>query len=268
MFWSVIAAVILMSVSWTQDVTGELSSPPNPMEGNEAVSFQQEINHFQSQLQDLQSNFNLQQQENSQLRTSVSLLLATVSQLQTIVTELQHAVPSQNTTTSEVQNQSTSLTLMQSYLESFSASYNASVRDLQSSFAQLQDKVTELDDVNIELQTTLLHSQELQQNAIGVQGNVTEFLCEHFTHSNVSVAGNVTAGTAVIRGRDWTYGEQDGHDHVTGVVMDKHTPAGLAYVHWENGLENIYRVGYAGGFDLYYYYPDVLRKFRHVLCQN
>ncbi|XP_069124991.1 putative leucine-rich repeat-containing protein DDB_G0290503 [Argopecten irradians] len=270
MFLPVIASFIFISVSLiSAGINGELSSPPNPSEGNGNV----ELQHVLSQLQELQSKFDVQQQENSQLQTTINQLLSNLNQLQTTalqlqtnVGQLQAVVASQNATISTLENQSTSS--MQTKLDALESSQNASFRNLQTSFANIQDRVTELDDVNMELRSTLSKSQDIQHEAMTIQGNVTDFLCEHFTHSNISVTGNVTAGTAVIRGRDWTYGDQDGHDHVRGVVMDKHTPPGLKYVHWDNGLENIYRVGYAGGFDLYYYYPDVLGKFRHVICPN
>ncbi|XP_060071716.1 uncharacterized protein LOC132551579 [Ylistrum balloti] len=265
-----------MSISWTNaDVTDELSSPPNPTQGNGSLNFQQDLKHVQSELQDLQVKYNVQQQENSQLHVTVNQLLtslnqlqATAIQLQTNVAQLQTRISGQNATTSDLENLSMSSTLLHARLDSLESNYNTSVRSLHASVDHIQGKVDELDDFSIGLQTTLLQSEDIQDKALIVQGNVTEFLCEHFTHSNVSVTGNVTAGTAVTRGRDWTYGDQDGHDHVKGVVMDKTTPPGLVYVLWDNGWENIYRVGYAGGYDLYYYYPDVLSNFRHALCVN
>ncbi|XP_033744325.1 uncharacterized protein LOC117330210 [Pecten maximus] len=263
-----------MSLPWTSaDITTELSHPPNPGEGNGSATLQTELQRVHSELQDLQSKYDVQQQENSQLHSSVNQLLTNLNQLQTTaiqlqsnVAQLQAVVVSQNATISALDNQSPSS--LHNRLSALESSHNASVRNLQSSFDSIQDHVAALDDVSVELKTTLSQSQDIQHKEMAIQGNVTDFLCEHFTHSNVSVTGNVTAGTAVIRGRDWTYGDQDGHDHVRGVVVNKTTPAGLVYVLWDNGLQNIYRVGYAGGYDLYYYYPDVLNKFRHVLCPN
>ena len=58
-------------------------------------------------------------------------------------------------------------------------------------------------------------------------------------------------GARVVRGVDWQYGEQDGGNMRKGKVTEirdwnDRYPSSAAYVLWDNGNKNLYRVGFSG----------------------
>ena len=64
-------------------------------------------------------------------------------------------------------------------------------------------------------------------------------------------------GDKVVRGRDWSHGDQDANS-VYGVVTGNPETEGWVYVEWKNSEgetihENAYAVGATGNYDLYYY---------------
>ena len=59
-------------------------------------------------------------------------------------------------------------------------------------------------------------------------------------------------GLRVVRGPDWTWGEQDGGEGMVGTVVrlrkDNHV-----LVYWDSGKKAHYRAGHSGKFDLRVY---------------
>lgn len=61
-------------------------------------------------------------------------------------------------------------------------------------------------------------------------------------------------GMKVVRGRDWSWGNQDGGPGNVGVIEKTGDYSnGWVRVRWANGKENGYRIGAYGCFDLYEY---------------
>lgn len=67
---------------------------------------------------------------------------------------------------------------------------------------------------------------------------------------------SVEVGTRVVRGPDWKWGEQDGGEGCVGTVVEvgrpgsRSSPDKTVVIHWDNGCENNFRVGYDGAYDL------------------
>ena len=62
-------------------------------------------------------------------------------------------------------------------------------------------------------------------------------------------------GARVIRGVDWQWEDQDGGNGRRGKVTEVQdwsaaSPRSAAYVIWDNGAKNLYRVGFEGQADL------------------
>ena len=62
-------------------------------------------------------------------------------------------------------------------------------------------------------------------------------------------------GARVIRGVDWQWDEQDGGIGKRGKITEIQdwlalSPRSAAYVHWDNGSKNLYRLGFEGNVDL------------------
>ena len=81
-----------------------------------------------------------------------------------------------------------------------------------------------------------------------------------FSRSQLQVA--FKQGTRVIRGRDWTYGTQDGN--LPGTVTGNFTTTNFLQVTWDNGKVYSYRLG-SGKYDLYLQIP---RKYHGIWCPN
>lgn len=65
-------------------------------------------------------------------------------------------------------------------------------------------------------------------------------------------------GAKVVRGKDWVYGNQDGGEGKTGVIIEN-LENGWVTVLWENGSKDGYRIGDHGMYDLYFEnYKDAL----------
>eukprot|EP00746_Dinoflagellata_sp_MGD_P167314 gnl/MRDRNA2_/MRDRNA2_97838_c0_seq1.p1 gnl/MRDRNA2_/MRDRNA2_97838_c0~~gnl/MRDRNA2_/MRDRNA2_97838_c0_seq1.p1 ORF type:complete len:1970 (-),score=280.04 gnl/MRDRNA2_/MRDRNA2_97838_c0_seq1:28-5124(-) len=62
--------------------------------------------------------------------------------------------------------------------------------------------------------------------------------------------GNVLAGTRVVRGFDWQWGNQDGG--YQGTTIDGESAVGWVKVRWDNGKEESYRTG-AGGMEYQFF---------------
>ncbi len=63
----------------------------------------------------------------------------------------------------------------------------------------------------------------------------------------------VEVGLRVIRGPDWSWGDQDGGEGGVGTVVEVRRaadPEGTAYVQWDGGHRSNYRVGHQGRHDL------------------
>ena len=58
-------------------------------------------------------------------------------------------------------------------------------------------------------------------------------------------------GAKVVRGKDWTYGNQDGGEGKTGVIIEK-LHNNWVRVLWENGSKDGYSIGNVGKYDLYF----------------
>ncbi|KAK9500491.1 hypothetical protein O3M35_001746 [Rhynocoris fuscipes] len=67
---------------------------------------------------------------------------------------------------------------------------------------------------------------------------------------------SVEAGTRVVRGPDWKWGEQDGGEGSVGTVIQvgrpgtRPSPEKTVVIYWDNGAETNYRIGYEGAYDL------------------
>jgi hypothetical protein len=65
-------------------------------------------------------------------------------------------------------------------------------------------------------------------------------------------------GAKVVRGKDWVYGNQDGGEGKTGVIIEK-IEDNWVRVKWENDCKDSYRIGDRGMYDLYFEnYKDAL----------
>jgi hypothetical protein len=66
------------------------------------------------------------------------------------------------------------------------------------------------------------------------------------------------SGAKVVRGKDWVYGNQDGGEGKTGVIIEK-LPNNWVTVLWEKGSKDGYSIGDHGKYDLYFEnYKDAL----------
>lgn len=77
---------------------------------------------------------------------------------------------------------------------------------------------------------------------------------EPITHnSNIIVTeDNAYVGMKVVRGRDWTYGDQDKNSKYGTITSVGHIK-GRCRVEWENGHKNSYSIGQFNSYDLYVY---------------
>ena len=80
-------------------------------------------------------------------------------------------------------------------------------------------------------------------------------------------------GIRVVRGQNWTWGEQDGGEGCLGTVTDiGHTdttgnvPPQCAAVQWDHGYRNTYRVGYDNQYDLRIF--DTAAVGRYILVMG
>lgn len=69
------------------------------------------------------------------------------------------------------------------------------------------------------------------------------------------VTRGLFAGARVVRGVDWQWEEQDGGPGRRGKITDLQdwsaaSPRSAAYVVWDSGAKNLYRVGFEGMVDL------------------
>ena len=65
-----------------------------------------------------------------------------------------------------------------------------------------------------------------------------------------AAAEDLEPGTAVVRGRDWKWGRQDGGDGKRGIVVEP-VAGGRVRVRWEEkGYTNVYRYGVNGKYDV------------------
>ncbi|XP_061388024.1 E3 ubiquitin-protein ligase MIB2-like, partial [Musca vetustissima] len=67
----------------------------------------------------------------------------------------------------------------------------------------------------------------------------------------------IFVGAKVVRGPDWEWGQQDGGEGQTGLVMeirgwDNESCRSVANVSWASGSTNVYRLGHKGNVDLKY----------------
>lgn len=65
------------------------------------------------------------------------------------------------------------------------------------------------------------------------------------------VVRGIFPGARVVRGVDWQWEDQDGGNGRRGKVHDLQdwsaaSPRSAAYVVWDNGSKNLYRVGFEG----------------------
>ncbi|XP_077984487.1 E3 ubiquitin-protein ligase TRIM56-like [Glandiceps talaboti] len=65
-----------------------------------------------------------------------------------------------------------------------------------------------------------------------------------------ALTAKLNIGDRVERGNDWTWGNQDGGINNKGTVMSTVQDGLMVKVKWDNGYENLYRVGCGGSFDL------------------
>nr|XP_014343721.1 PREDICTED: E3 ubiquitin-protein ligase MIB1 [Latimeria chalumnae] len=80
-------------------------------------------------------------------------------------------------------------------------------------------------------------------------------LLESRRKSKKITARGISAGARVVRGVDWQWEDQDGGNGRRGKVTEiqdwsASSPHSAAYVLWDNGAKNLYRVGFEGMSDL------------------
>ena len=74
------------------------------------------------------------------------------------------------------------------------------------------------------------------------------------------MARGIFPGARVVRGVDWEWEDQDGGSSRRGKVTEiqdwsSTSPRSAAYVLWDNGAKNLYRVGYEGMVRLFFCVP-------------
>ncbi|XP_062377928.1 deleted in malignant brain tumors 1 protein-like [Sardina pilchardus] len=103
----------------------------------------------------------------------------------------------------------------------------------------------------------------------GSEGSLTECFhpglgthdCVHDEDAGVVCSGNspisvpdmvamVKNDTRVMRGQDWTWGDEDGIPPGIGRVIGQVIAIGWISVRWDNGHDNLYRMGHEGKYDL------------------
>ncbi|KAB0360392.1 hypothetical protein FD754_004548 [Muntiacus muntjak] len=90
----------------------------------------------------------------------------------------------------------------------------------------------------------------------GLQGSgACAVLLESRRKSKKITARGIFAGARVVRGVDWQWEDQDGGNGRRGKVTEiqdwsASSPHSAAYVLWDNGAKNLYRVGFEGMSDL------------------
>ena len=83
-------------------------------------------------------------------------------------------------------------------------------------------------------------------------------MCTYIISTDASAVMEASIGIRVVRGPDWSWGNQDGGDGYVGTLIDlKMNPpsAGKSAGHtvvvaWDNGVTSNYRVGYDDKYDL------------------
>jgi len=58
-------------------------------------------------------------------------------------------------------------------------------------------------------------------------------------------------GARVVRGRDWSWGSQDGGAGNVGTLTELYS-AGYVWVSWDSGGSNVYGIGAGGSYDLFF----------------
>ena len=71
--------------------------------------------------------------------------------------------------------------------------------------------------------------------------------------SSVVIKSSFTTNTKVVRGKDWTFGFQDGGQGAQGNVTGTLSSAGRISVKWSNGLSNTYPMGAGSKYALNLY---------------
>ena len=76
----------------------------------------------------------------------------------------------------------------------------------------------------------------------------------HLNTIGLDVLRKMVAGTRVVRGKDWEWGDQDGtisdSNPALGTVVKALTRSGWVDVKWDAGVSNSYRMGSDGKYDL------------------
>ncbi|KAL3853640.1 hypothetical protein ACJMK2_017170 [Sinanodonta woodiana] len=81
--------------------------------------------------------------------------------------------------------------------------------------------------------------------------SLTSHLCARTVTDDALILASIKVGTRVVRGRDWSWGNQDGLPPNTGTVEKIDSLPGWVWVRWKNGMSVNYRVGEGSKFDLY-----------------
>lgn len=80
----------------------------------------------------------------------------------------------------------------------------------------------------------------------------------------------IFAGARVVRGVDWQWEDQDGGNGRRGKVTEIQdwsaaSPRSAAYVIWDNGAKNLYRVGFEGMVNGNFVWKQITTTLTHLL---